>query len=142
MILDGTKVSWYRSALVIAVLLSSCACRTSFSPVRPRNVPQTAIFALGNKGIGWWHDCTFNETDGHPHCTIWNRKGSVLYEGIFLPYDRMPLAANELKPTYNPRFADNSQFINLQNGRILIPGSDFERLARFLDWGNGKRRSP
>ena len=110
-------------------------------PKRPANVPGTAIFASGGK-VGWWHYCEFDRNDNQAHCTIWNHGGLVLHAGVFLPSDRKPLRADELKFVYNERWTDNAQFICLQNGRILVPASDFDRLSQFADWLEGKRPSP
>jgi hypothetical protein len=95
------------------------SCREA-PPKRPANVPGAAILAPGGKVGGWWHYCEFDKNDDHAHCTIWNKVGLVLYEGVFLPLDRKPLGADELKVEYNERWGDNAQFICLGNGRILV----------------------
>jgi len=100
-------------------------------------VPDQAFFASGNK-VGWWQYCKFNEADGHPHCTIWNEGGMVLFDGVFLPLDKQRMSPEELQVVYNDRWADNSQFINLRNGKLLVPASDFDRLSRFAEWIQGK----
>ena len=109
-------------------------------PKRPANVPGAAIFAYGGK-VGWWHYCEFDRNENQAHCTIWNEGGLVLQQGVFLPSDHKPFKADELKIVYNERWGDNAQFICLQNGRVLVPASDFDRLSRFADWLEGKRPS-
>ena len=106
---------------------------------RPANIPATATFAPGGKVGGWWHYCQFGAADHLAHCTIWNAGGLVLCDGVFLPSDQEPLEVRELMVVYNPKWGDNSQFICLKNGRVLVPSSDFERLSRFADWLQGKR---
>jgi hypothetical protein len=123
-----------------ALLLLDCG-KTSL-PKRPDNVPAGATLAPGGKIGGWWHYCEFIETDHQAYCHIWNVAGLILYEGVFLPYDHQPIEAGEIKVVYNPRWGDDSQFIHLQNGRILIPESNFRRLSQFADWLSGKRSSP
>jgi hypothetical protein len=108
---------------------------------RPANVPFAAIFASGGK-VGWWHYCEFDRNDNQAHCTIWNQGGLVLQEGIFLPSDQKPLKADELKIVYNEHWGDNAQFICLENRRVLVPASDFDRLSRFAEWLEGKRSAP
>jgi hypothetical protein len=119
----------------------TCGCRT-VQPERPKNVPAAAVLAPGGKVGGWWHYCEFSQTDDKPHCSIWNAGGLVLYQGVFEPLDRQPLRADELKVVYNPRWGDNAQFICLQNGRVLVPSSDFDRLSEFGEWLEGKRSRP
>ncbi len=96
------------------------------------------MFAAGGKVGGWWHYCEFGE-DAKAHCQIYNAGGLVLYDGVFLPMDGQPLRAEELKLVYNSRWGDSAQFICLADSRILVPGSDFDRLSRFGEWLQGKR---
>lgn len=126
--------------LTLSLLLSTVSCGYA-PPKRPANVPVAAIFAPGAK-VGWWHYCEFDRNDNHAHCSIWNQGGLVLQKGVFLPSDRKPLRADELKVVYNERWGDNAQFICLENRRILLPASDFDRLSKFADWLGGKRASP
>jgi hypothetical protein len=127
--------------LALAGLLLTFGCAAGL-PKRPANVPSNATFAPGGKVGGWWHYCEFGNSDARAHCAIWNKGGLVLYEGIFLPQDKQPLSAEELKVVYNSKWGDDAQFINLQNGRVLVPASDFDRLTQFAEWLQGKRSSP
>ena len=131
------------AATILAVVSLPCwiASCGSAPPKRPANVPGAAIFASGGK-VGWWHYCEFDETDNQAHCTIWNQVGLILYEGVFLPSDHKTLDAGELKIVYNERWGDNAQFICLENGRVLVPASDFDRLSQFADHLEGKRPAP
>jgi hypothetical protein len=129
-------------SLLCFIALVTGGCGSAPKAKRPQNVPADATHALGNKGVGWWHNCDFAETDHRAHCTIWNAGGLVLYEGVFLPYDRGPLEARDLKVVYNPRWGDNAQFICLENDRVLIPASEFDRLSTFADGLTGKRTTP
>jgi hypothetical protein len=124
-----------------SLLAGICSCGEA-PPKRPASVPAAAILAPGSKVGGWWHYCEFNQVDNEAHCTIWNRVGLVLYEGVFLPADRKPLRPEELKVAYNERWGDNSQFICLENRRVLVPASDFDRLSQFADELEGKRSAP
>jgi hypothetical protein len=129
-------------SLLCLIALVTGGCGRAPEAKRPRNVPTGATLAPGSKVGGWWHYCEFAETDHQSHCTIWNAGGLILYEGVFLPYDREPLEARDLKVVYNPRWGDPAQFICLENGRVLIPASDFGRLSTFADWMTGKRTTP
>jgi hypothetical protein len=126
---------------ILALLGCACGCQNA-DPKRPDNVPQAAIFAPGGKVGGWWHYCEFNSSKGEAECSIWNGAGLVLYSGPFLPLDRKPLKADELKLIYNPRWGDDAQFINLQDGRVLVPASDFDELSRFGAWLAGTGPNP
>jgi hypothetical protein len=136
----GSRAHRYNDLVIVerACLL----VRREAPPKRPANIPGAAILTPGGKVGGWWHYCEFDKNDDHTHCTIWNKVGLVLYEGVFLPLDRKPLGADELKVEYNERWGDNAQFICLGNGRILVPASDFDRLSQVADSLNGKRPSP
>ena len=125
----------------LAGLLSFALSCEKWPPKRPANVPASAVFASGGK-VGWWHYCELSTAEGQAHCTIWNMGGLVLQQGVFLPQDRRALTREEIKVIDNPRWGDNAEFINLQNGRVLIPASDFDRLSRFAEWLEGRRSSP
>ena len=103
---------------------------------------EDAILAPDGKTGGWWHHCEFRDSDDHAHCNIWNANGLALYEGVFLPLDHAALNRDELKVVYNSRWGDNTQFICLHNGRVLVPASDFKRLSEFGEWLQGKRSAP
>ena len=117
------------AVLSLPLMVVSCGYAP---PKRPANVPGAAIFASGGK-VGWWHYCEFDRNDNQAHCTIWNQVGLILYEGVFLPSDHRPLRADELKVVYNERWGDNAQFICLENRRVLVPASDFDRLSQFVE---------
>ena len=131
-----------KMSLALCALCLLAGCGKAHEPRRPENVPEGATLAPGGKVGGWWHYCKFSESDQQAHCTIWNAGGLILYEGVFRSHDGEPLESRDLKVVYNPRWGDPAQFICLQNGRLLIPSSDFERLSKFADWMTGKRDSP
>jgi hypothetical protein len=110
------------------------------SPARPRNVPLDAVHVRGGDS-DWWERCSYNQADDIDHCQTFNAGGVTLEDEPYLPYDG-DKAANEsdLKIDANARLR-GPYIICLQNGRILIPTSDFENQKRFLDFATGKSKS-
>ena len=118
----------------IGLLLSLACDRNSEELIRPKNVPQDAVFVRGIKGIGWWQHCATTNAGRPVYCRIWNKGGLVLEDEEFLPYDGgAPPTADELKIEPNPTFQGPDR-IFLTNGRILLPRSRFDRLKLFVDW--------
>jgi hypothetical protein len=130
----------FPSLLMVATIFLH-GCR-SVEPQRPSNVPKETVLVGAGKVGGWWQRCTVEPHSGATFCSIWNAGGLVLNEGIFVPYDQGPaVTADELQI---PRVArlPGSDRVCLQNGRILVPRSQFDRMKRFLDWSTGKAATP
>ena len=124
-------------AVAFFLMLQCTACNWCEQPVfmehrRPAKVPSDAVLVQLAKG-GVWQRCEVASTTGKIRCQIFNWKGGLLYDEIFLPYDPGPaLRASDLKiPPYVP--AVGPDWVCLQNGRILLPTSRFEQLKSFLD---------
>ncbi len=108
-------------------------------PKRPSNVPPQAVYVSGPKSRGDWEWCWVDRRQEANRCQISNVGGDVLYEGVFLPYE-----GNEVVPEAKLKITQHSgpQWVELENGTILIPGSDYPQIKRFLDWLKHKRASP
>lgn len=128
--------------VVFFFMLQCTGCYWSNQPVyleyrRPANVPLDAVLVQLAKG-GVWQRCEAVSTTGQTRCQIFTWKGGLLYDEIFLPYDQGPTPeAPDLKiPSYVP--AVGSDWVCLQNGRILLPMSRFDELKAFLSKGSSK----
>jgi hypothetical protein len=65
-----------------------------------------------------------------------NGRGAVLYDEQFRPYDDGPPAqATELVIVQGKY----DKAVTLQNGRLLLPASEYDLLKRHIDWLQGKR---
>lgn len=132
--------------LTALLVLIECSCRLSDQPMfleyrRPANVPPDATLVDQAKG-GLWERCVYDPQKSANRCEVYNWRGGVLYNDEFLPYDGgAPVQPNELKISkYAPLAGPDA--ICLQNGRILLPKSGYERAKKHLDWIAGKRSSP
>ena len=124
-------------AVAFLLMLQCTACNWSDQPVllahrRPANIPSDAVLVQLAKG-GVWQRCETTSTTGKTRCQIFNWKGGLLYDEIFLPYDQgSALSESDLKiPPYLPTVGPD--WVCLQNGRILLPTSRFHQLKSFLD---------
>jgi hypothetical protein len=108
---------------------------------RPANVPADAALVEQPKG-GLWERCMFDTQQSINRCDVYNWRGGVIYGEEFLPYDGGDaVKQEELKiPKYAPLASPD--VICLQNGRMLLPKSAFDRSKKHLDWIAGKRSSP
>jgi hypothetical protein len=123
------------AALLIAIGSNGC----HNGPKRPANVPAEATPIPIPHGYDWdycWVDKALNVNK----CQIYNRAGDLLYGGVFLRYEGtgvVPEDALKIDPHQG-----GEQWIQLQNGVILIPESDYDGIKKLLDWEKGKRSAP
>ncbi len=133
-------------ALTALLALGACSCNLSDQPMflkyrRPANVPSDAALVDQAKG-GLWQHCIYDAGANADRCQIYNWRGGLLYDEVFLAYDgRGVVAQGDLKI---PGYASLSgpDRICLANGRILIPKSRYDEVKRHLDWATGKRAQP
>ncbi|WP_031497556.1 hypothetical protein [Bryobacter aggregatus] len=124
--------------VILALLvLQSTGCSWFDQPMfleyrRPQNVPTDAVLVQLAKG-GVWQKCNVASATGKNRCQIFNWKGELLYDEIFLPYDQGPTI--EFSDLRIPKYAAavGPDWVCLENGRILLPESRFEQLKEFLD---------
>ena len=123
--------------IAIPLMLYCAACNWSDQPVllehrRPPSVPSDAVLVQLAKG-GVWQHCEVEASTGKDRCQIFNWRGGLLYDEIFLPYDQGPsVTTSDLRiPRYVP--AVGPDWVCLENGRILLPASRFDELKAFLD---------
>ena len=123
---------------IAAPLILGVAIGCQNNPKRPSNVPAKATPIAIPHGYDWdccWVDKTLNVNK----CQIYNRVGDLLYDGVFLRYEGSGVVPKEsLKITQH----GGEQWIELQNGVILIPKSNYDGIKKLLDWMNGKRSAP
>jgi hypothetical protein len=88
---------------------------------------------------GWWLSCS--ENDGHNRCKLTDVDGNTEYEGEFTPYDdKGPVPKDQLN-IESEKTRDNKVWIGsalvplvfLQNGRVLLPASQYEESRRLLN---------
>ena len=134
-----TRTGYFVCAAVCFVL-SSIGCKQDrpYSPTRPSNVASNATYIQGPDGHGVWNSCQY--VDAHDECHIWTVGGTVLEEGIFIPYDGGDAA---LQSDLQIAQQGGTDVIKLQNGRYLIPasGSGHEAAVRYLNFMTGKTKS-
>ncbi len=122
--------------ILAAVLLLVAASACGREQARPAGIPQDAVKVIGTKGTGPWQWCGLR-TDGTVHCKIFNVKGDLISDDEFVPYSGIvPKSHADLR--ISPR--GDAQWIQLENGTILIPRSNRAAMTRFLDWVTGKRK--
>ena len=123
-------------ALLASVQLASPMIeRDALERNRPQNVPAEAVRLIGFPRT--WQHCTYDSARNIDLCRIWNRKGVILAEGEFVPYDNAaPVTPDQLEIK-----SENSmpQTVALRNGRVLIEKAREEDMRRFLDSFSGNR---
>lgn len=121
----------------LLVIFAETACDFSDQPVfveyrRPKSVPPDAILVSSGKG-GWWKRCIYDEKRDVDRCEVFNWRGGILLNEVFLPYDGgPPIPKAELRISRKPREPVDYS-IELENGRILLPQSRFKKLKAFMD---------
>jgi hypothetical protein len=149
----------YGMAIVLLIVAVMFIWWAYSAPQRPANVSSSAVFFWGPPvGLpgpkrGDWITCWFEPRQNEDRCTIVEVDGSLLYEGVFVPYgSQTPLPASQLlidskmtnlaqervsvmvlrqdssKPV--PRFVP---LIYLHNGEILVPEKGYERAKERLN---------
>jgi len=133
----GTR---YFICAAVCFVLSSTGCKQdrAYSPTRPSNVASNATYIQGPDGRGVWNSCEY--VNAHDECHIWTVGGTLLEEGVFVPYDG---GTTPQKPDLKIAQQGGTNVIMLQNGRFLIPasGSGHEAAVRYLDFMTGKTKS-
>ena len=130
----GTKRS---SIWMILSVLAVAGCRSG--PKRPSGVPPEATAIPIPWGYDWDY-CWVDKVKNVNKCIIYNGGGEILYGGVFLRYEGTGvIPADQLKINTHH---GGEQWIELQNGVILIPESNYAGIKKFVDWIKGKRASP
>jgi len=136
----------FRLGLAVLLALSVSSCNLSDQPIflkyrRPANVPSNATLVDQPKG-GLWQHCIFDPQTNTDRCQIYNWRGGLLYDEVFLAYDGTGavVQADLRIPGYAALSGPDR--VCLANGRILIPTSRYEEVKRYLDWVTGKRPQP
>jgi hypothetical protein len=101
-------------------------------PSRPRNVPPDAVFVQFDKGAVWQR-CRIEPVTSFVRCQIFSEKGRTEHDESFFPYDQGPtLEPRELTIASKDPDA-GPDWICLENGRILMPGSRYDYVKSALD---------
>jgi hypothetical protein len=132
--------------LTVLLALATSSCNLSDQPIflkyrRPANVPSDATLVDQAKG-GIWQRCILDTRATANRCQIYNWRGGLLYDEVFLAYDGGGIVVQaDLKiPGYTALSGPDR--VCLANGRILIPKSRYDDVKRYLDWATGKRAQP
>jgi hypothetical protein len=124
-----TRTKWALTLVALLLLwLQGCSLSGDPLPPRPRNVAADAVRIPGGK-TQWWIKCEYKHNVNT--CQVFNAGGAVLHDEVFLPDDGgAAVVESELRidPTRS-----NSARVWLENGRVLLPSTDFARHKEFLD---------
>jgi len=108
-------------------------------PKRPTNVPTGAVAVSIPKSNYLWKYCWYDPQDSDDHCRVFNGNGLIIIDDTFDPYDGgPPVPSEELRIDSRRSFGD---WVWLENGRILLPRSDFDQVKNLLDGIIGKGKS-
>jgi hypothetical protein len=130
----------------LAVLLAIAAIAVCFmvarrQPARPKSIPEDSAFVHGGEDH-WWERCSCDTKEDTNRCQVFNARGAVIWNEVFLPYEGGKAAKEaELQVDGESRIA-GPQYVCLKNGRILIPKSSFESFKEFLDRTYGQSKVP
>lgn len=99
---------------------------------RPSNVPADAVFVRFDGGAVWQR-CAIVPATGLVRCQIFEAKGRREHDESFFPYDEGPtLEASELTVAGDDPDA-GPDWVCLENGRILMPGSRYDYVRSVLN---------
>jgi hypothetical protein len=130
----GLAILFAVAALVSGLGLEGCR------PARPSNVPADSVYIVGAWG-GWWDRCSYDPKQDANYCQIFNDVGGTISDGVFLPYDGGKAAKEaELKIISHSNLT-GPNYVCLENGRMLIPKSQFDVQKRYLDWATGRSKT-
>jgi hypothetical protein len=120
---------------VFGILVIGCK---SSQLERPKNVPARATPIAIPHGYDW-DICSVDKIRNVNRCQIYNGSGVLMYDDIFVKYEGDGVVPEEL---LNISQKGGEQWIQLQDGTILIPKSHFEQVSRLIDWLKGRRKAP
>ncbi|MEW5977250.1 MAG: hypothetical protein AB1898_15780 [Acidobacteriota bacterium] len=95
---------------------------------RPHAVDDGAVMVRGK----FWQQCFLEDEGARVRCYIWTRRGDLVFDDVFLPFDDGPTPdAADLSISQHNRNPERLVF--LENGRILLPRSRFEEMKAFVE---------
>lgn len=137
-------------AIVAVTLLIADQARLALHAALPSNMPGTARFVqtgydvATNEALGQWIGCRPSPQQSSDWCRVTDQRGSVVFEGQFLPVDStalVPVEGLQFAPidkgrlwTYGPAEQAPVPVIPLANGQLLVPVAD--RPALLTRWAN------
>jgi hypothetical protein len=127
------RVAGAMNRSLVAVTLAALAM-LACAPARPAVVPGDAVYVpIGpDRDVVVWQSCAPGD-EKSLRCTIWNRHGTVLESGRFLPLDlRAAPVGNQLQIETDVGLNPASQ-IQLRDGRVFVPEYRFDELKEFND---------
>jgi hypothetical protein len=107
-------------------------------PKHPVGVPAKATPIAIPHGYDWDY-CWVDKTTDVNRCQIFNGNGVLMYDGIFLRYEGTGTIPEE---SLRISQKGGEEWVELQDGDILIPKSDYEQIKRVIDWLKGRRKTP
>ena len=130
---------WHNLVAVLVMLTGAASNWCAEQRARPRNVPSDAVFVQFDKGAVWQR-CAIEPATSFVRCEIFSEKGRAEHDESFFPYDQGPT----LKPSELVVSAKDPQagpdWVCLENGRILMPGSRHDYVKALLDKKLSKER--
>jgi hypothetical protein len=129
-----------RIVCLTAALLTLLYAQPQDNRERPKNVPSDAILVefdsesdSGSDKDAVWQRCAIEPTTSFVRCQIFSGKGRTEHDESFFPYDEGPtLEPSELKIAAKDPDA-GPDWICLENGRILMPGSRYDYVKGVLN---------
>lgn len=117
----------FSGVFALSLLVQACSS-TNPEPPRPKNVPLDAV-RLGHAKGPQRAVCSFEKAVNR--CRVFNAGGVLLRDDVFLPYDGGPaVPAADLRIRWQCSQIDS---LCLENGRYLLPRTDFERHKELLE---------
>lgn len=150
----GKTVAWVGGIILVLLIvgIKSLYWWADTPPKRPANVSSSAVFFWGlpvglpGPKRGDWITCRFDPKQSADRCRIVEMDGSLLYDGVFVPYgEQGPIPESDLlldskmtnlaqervgvKTTRQDSDKPGPQsvpLIYLQNGEVLVPEKGYE----------------
>lgn len=121
-----------RLSLVSILLTLLGASWANGETARPRNVPADAVRVQFHEGAVWQR-CWIEPTNSFVRCQIFNEQGRTEHDESFFPYDEgATLTPSELVVAAKDPDA-GPDWVCLENGRILMPGSRYDYVKSVLN---------
>jgi hypothetical protein len=142
-------------SIVAVTVLVGYQARIALSAALPSDMPRSARFSQAgydvatNQPLGQWVACHPSPEQSADWCRVTDQRGSVVFEGLFLPVDSPdPVLSGQLKLasidearlwTFGPAEQAPVPVIPLEDGQRLVPVAD--RLALLTRWAGDPNES-
>jgi hypothetical protein len=124
------------------------------APRRPTDLSPNALYI--ERGVvpfklpstGEWLDCWFDDHERVDRCKLTDKKGTLEFEDVFLPYDNQPpppqtklvLDRRRTGQVWTGSYEKGTLIpvVYLTDGEILLPRSEYEKSKPAVDWSKGR----